>query len=111
MSIPILINPALLLTLLASVFMLSSVASSPPTRQPMIIYNCGTPDARNPLASAQSSKSAVDFRVVCVKFSKKEDQVKRWKRGEAYSQTLRQGEVAAARAPEGQGSGAGAKPL
>ena len=40
----------------------------------------------------------------------KGDQGKGWKRGKAYSQTLRQGEVAAAGAPQGQSSGAGAKP-
>jgi hypothetical protein len=40
----------------------------------------------------------------------KGDRVKSWKNGKAYSQTLRQGEVAAAGAPQGQSSGAGAQP-
>ncbi len=38
MSIAILIRPALFDIVSLLVFMLSSVASSPPTRQPMIIY-------------------------------------------------------------------------
>jgi hypothetical protein len=47
--------------------------------------------------------------VVCVKFSKRRSG-RSWKKGKAYSQTLRQGEVAAAGAPQAQSSGAGAQP-
>jgi hypothetical protein len=66
MSIPILISPALFDIVLVLVFMLSSVASQPPTRQPMIIYISNRPtngSVGNILSAKPISRLRIELRV------------------------------------------------